>query len=77
MTFSKEPKFYGATTVGERGQVVIPAEARKAMKIKDGDKLLVFSPDGNLIMLVKLSELQKFTSRLNTRLKSLKKIIAK
>ena len=36
-------KFIGATTVGERGQVVIPAEARKALGINSGDKLLVFS----------------------------------
>lgn len=36
-------KFLGATTVGERGQIVIPAEARKALDINSGDKLLVFS----------------------------------
>ncbi|MCC6685546.1 MAG: AbrB/MazE/SpoVT family DNA-binding domain-containing protein [Fimbriimonadaceae bacterium] len=33
--------FYGSVTVGERGQVVIPAEARTEMGIKPGDKLLV------------------------------------
>ena len=33
--------FYGSVTVGERGQIVIPAEARAAMDIKPGDKLLV------------------------------------
>ena len=36
-------KFLGATTVGERGQIVIPAAARKALDITSGDKLLVFS----------------------------------
>lgn len=35
-------QFLGATTVGERGQIVIPAEARKALNINSGDKLLVF-----------------------------------
>ncbi|MEI6501764.1 MAG: AbrB/MazE/SpoVT family DNA-binding domain-containing protein [Armatimonadota bacterium] len=34
--------FMGAATVGERGQVVIPAEARERLDIKPGDKLLVF-----------------------------------
>jgi AbrB family looped-hinge helix DNA binding protein len=34
--------FYGAATVGERGQIVIPADARTALGIKPGDKLLVF-----------------------------------
>jgi AbrB family looped-hinge helix DNA binding protein len=35
-------KFYGSVTVSERGQVVIPADARKDFGIKTGDKLLVF-----------------------------------
>ena len=34
--------FYGAVTLGERGQVVIPAEARKNHNLRPGDKLLVF-----------------------------------
>jgi AbrB family looped-hinge helix DNA binding protein len=34
--------FLGAVTVGERGQIVIPAEAREAYGIRGGDKLLVF-----------------------------------
>jgi len=35
-------KFYGSITVSERGQIVIPAEARKDFAIDTGDKLLVF-----------------------------------
>jgi AbrB family looped-hinge helix DNA binding protein len=34
--------FYGSVTMGERGQVVIPAEARKIHGLQPGDKLLVF-----------------------------------
>jgi len=34
-------KFYGSVTVSERGQVVIPAEARKDFGIEVGEKLLV------------------------------------
>ncbi|MBN8690442.1 MAG: AbrB/MazE/SpoVT family DNA-binding domain-containing protein [Armatimonadetes bacterium] len=33
--------FYGSVTVGERGQIVIPAEARAELQIKPGDKLIV------------------------------------
>ncbi len=36
--------FYGSVTVGERGQIVIPAEARSALNLKPGDKLLVMRP---------------------------------
>ena len=35
-------RFYGSVTVSERGQIVIPAAARKDFNIKTGDKLLVF-----------------------------------
>ena len=35
-------KFCGATTVGERGQIVIPAEARKEYGLEIGDKVMVF-----------------------------------
>jgi len=34
--------FYGVATVGERGQVVIPAAIRRRCKIGKGDRLLVF-----------------------------------
>jgi AbrB family looped-hinge helix DNA binding protein len=33
--------FFGTSTVGERGQVVIPAEAREEVNIQPGDKLMV------------------------------------
>lgn len=35
-------KFYGSTVMGERGQVVIPAEARDEIGIEPGEKLVVF-----------------------------------
>ena len=37
-------KFFGIVTVGERGQIVIPKEARKILNIKKGDKLIILSP---------------------------------
>ncbi len=36
-----DKKFYGSTTVGEKGQVVLPAELRRELKIETGDKLAV------------------------------------
>ena len=34
-----EENFYGSATVGERGQLVIPAEAREELGIHPGDKV--------------------------------------
>ena len=42
MEATESKKFYGSVTVSERGQIVIPAGARKDFSIKTGDKLLVF-----------------------------------
>lgn len=41
MELKKGRKFYGSVTVSERGQIAIPAEARKDFDIKTGDKLIV------------------------------------
>jgi AbrB family looped-hinge helix DNA binding protein len=52
--------FMGAATVGERGQVVIPAEARERLDIKPGDKLLVFvHPAGWGVAFVRFDKLQQ------------------
>ena len=47
--------FYGSVTVGDRGQVVIPVEARSQLGIEPGDKLLVMrDPKVNGLMICKL-----------------------
>jgi len=43
--------FFGAASVGERGQIVIPAEARKTLGIEFGDKVLVFGHGKGLLLL--------------------------
>jgi len=56
-----EKLFYGTVTVGERGQVVIPAEARDKHGIEPGDKLLVFShPSKGGLSILKMSDLAHF-----------------
>jgi AbrB family looped-hinge helix DNA binding protein len=58
------PKFYGATTVGERGQVVIPAEARRDFGIKPTDKLVVFgSRHHGGIVITKADSFSKFLDK--------------
>jgi AbrB family looped-hinge helix DNA binding protein len=41
MNNDKRKKFYGSVTVSDKGQIVIPAQARKDFDIKVGDKMLV------------------------------------
>ena len=66
------PKFYGATTIGERGQMVIPVEARKDFQITPSTKLLVFGSPGGL-MVVKAEHISSFLAKANEMLKALEK----
>lgn len=60
-----EEFFYGAVTVGERGQVVIPVEARKRMGVHPGDKLLVFGhPHAPGLVLARVGDVQAFFGQL-------------
>jgi len=57
-------KTYGAVTIGERGQLVIPAQLRKALHIKSGDQLMVFAkPDKKIINLMPEKDFSQFLER--------------
>jgi AbrB family looped-hinge helix DNA binding protein len=67
------PKLFGAVTVGERGQIVIPVEVRKMFKINSGDKLIVFAKSGGgPIGLVPAEQFSEFLSQANTMLAKIK-----
>ena len=56
-------KFCGATTVGERGQIVIPAEARKEYGLEIGDKVMVFmSHHGTGLIVIKADQVTRMLS---------------
>lgn len=57
---SSKEKIYDAVTVGERGQIVIPAQVRKQYRIKAGDRLVVFAKDGGPIGLVPVEQFSAF-----------------
>lgn len=44
---------FGVVTVGEKGQIVIPAQARKIFSIEPGHRLLVLGDEGQGIALMK------------------------
>ncbi|MBU1177831.1 AbrB/MazE/SpoVT family DNA-binding domain-containing protein [Patescibacteria group bacterium] len=57
--------FYGWVTVSDKGQIAIPANVRKELKIKTGNKLLVLrrkNSDG--ISLVKPEVISKHLNKL-------------
>lgn len=58
--FQKQDKFYGTTTMGTRGQVVIPASARKDLNLNPGDQLVVMGKFGNVLGLMKTDAMSGF-----------------
>lgn len=53
----RHSKFYGSTVMGERGQVVIPAEAREEIGIEPGEKLLVLGNKRKGVVIIIKSEI--------------------
>jgi len=57
-------KAYGIVTIGERGQLVIPAELRKTFKIKTGDQLMVFAKnDIKMINMMPCTDFSEFITQ--------------
>ncbi len=56
---SENRKFYGAVKVGERGQIVVPADARSDFGIAAGDRLLVFGDLESGLWVAPVSVLQR------------------
>ena len=63
--------------MGERGQVVIPAEARSDMRLAKGDKLLVVGTGDSLMGFMKLDQLNQLAAKLTERLEKIRKIAQK
>ena len=53
---------FGMVRVGEKGQIVIPAKARKIFDIKPGDNLVVLGDEGQGIALLKEENLLQMLS---------------
>ncbi len=62
---NSEPFILGMVTVNDKGQVVIPADARASIDIKSGDKLLVMvHPSHEGVVLVKPDRLESQAKRM-------------
>ena len=78
MTAFFKGKTYGAATLGERGQLVIPAQLRKALKIKSGDQLMVFGQlDKKVISLMPSREFSHFLDRASHLISKLESKVSK
>ncbi len=63
------PKFYGSVTVGERGQIAIPVEARRDQEITPATKLLAFGGQNSKgLIFVKAEFVTEFITNISAAL---------
>ena len=63
---SRKQKFYGIITITEKGQIAIPIDLRRELKIDKGDKLMVIKRcDGKGLNLIKANEIDNFVEKLS------------
>jgi AbrB family looped-hinge helix DNA binding protein len=64
MAKPKEKHIFGTVKVGEKGQIVIPKEARELFNIKPGDSLLVLGDEAQGIAIVKSEGFLRFAQEI-------------
>lgn len=70
------PQFYGATTIGERGQIVIPAEARKDLDLSHSTKVMVFGvPMGEGLLIVKADSVAEMLAHASKMLSGVEEVL--
>lgn len=66
-------KLYGTATVGSKGQVVIPADAREELNIQPGDRLYVMgSMHGNGLVLLKEDMLEHIVEQMSAQIEGIR-----
>ncbi|MHB8806052.1 MAG: AbrB/MazE/SpoVT family DNA-binding domain-containing protein [Anaerolineaceae bacterium] len=64
MAAPKGKHIFGIVKVGEKGQIVIPKEARKVFDIKPGDSLLMLGDETQGIAIVKSEGFLQFAEEI-------------
>lgn len=73
-----DKKLFGTATVGTKGQVVIPADARDAFDIKPGDRLYVVgSQKARWIGFLKEDQLRDLVEHLTDNIEQYRSVIDK
>ena len=69
-------KLYGVATVGTKGQVVIPADAREELGIQTGDRLYVVgSYDHKWVGFIKEEQLRELVERITDDVENYKSLL--
>ncbi len=71
-----DKKLYGTASVGTKGQVVIPADARQALNIQPGDRLYVIGSEKfQSIGFIKEDQLRHMVEHLTSNIESFQSLL--
>lgn len=71
-----DKKLYGTATVGTKGQVVIPADAREELEIQTGDRLYVVgSSERKWIGFIKEEQLRELIEHITDNVENYKQLL--
>ncbi len=76
-TLKCQKEFFGTATINSKGQVVIPAQAREALHLGSGEKLLVFGMGEEVVALIKPDMVQQLAAHLSKNLAAVEAAIKK
>ncbi|MFZ2126063.1 MAG: AbrB/MazE/SpoVT family DNA-binding domain-containing protein [Candidatus Microsaccharimonas sp.] len=73
-----DKKLYGTASVGSKGQVVIPADARQALNIQPGDRLYVVgSEKSHWVGFIPEDQLRHMVEHLTSDIESYRSLLEK
>jgi len=70
----KESFIFAISTLGEKGQVVIPVKIRKKMKMKKGQRLIVFLDRAGAVIFIPVERFEKIALLFDKKLSEIKKL---
>lgn len=71
-----DKKLYGTATIGSKGQIVIPADAREELALKPGDKLYIAgSASKKVLFCLGEEQLQHFIAKLTGDVEQVKQTL--
>ena len=71
---SNDNSLVDMVTLGERGQIVIPAAIREQFKLEPGQKLAIFTKYGRLICLAPPDSLQAWVEEMSKQLSEVERL---
>lgn len=73
-----KPSFYGTATIGTKGQIVIPAEAREELRLNTGDKVVVIGiKEKGMVGICPLESVEQMLTQMSEHLEAMRQVIDK